>query len=648
MNRWAQIVIIVCSIGVVALAVLFADRIQPSGMATGDAAYVQVPAYGGYRATTSSRVELPYSDFVARVERNGVRNVTLQGPVIIGDLKNGKAFRTYAPDDPALIGRLTAHGVTVSAAAEDWQQGLLQDVLVEVVPMVLLLAVAIYAMQMPSGTRLRADFGRSRAKLIVEPKPRLTFADVAGADDARDELAEFVEFLEHPAKFLALGARIPKGCLLVGPPGTGKTLLARAIAGEANVPFFAVSGSDFVEMFVGVGASRVRDMFATAKKEAPCIIFVDEIDAIGRRRSASIGGNDEREQTLDQLLVEMDGIDTVQGVVILAATNRPDVLDPALLRPGRFDRQVFVPNPDLAGRERILKVHLRKVTADSDVDPRQLARGTPGFSGAGLANLVNEGALLAVRSGHPRITMDDLDRAKEKILLGPERRSLLITDDDRKRTAYRESGHALVAGHVPGNDPVRMVTILPRGTSLGATLALAEQDRRGFAKQEMDARIAMLLGGYVAEELLYGPDGTTAAAADDIRQATVLARRMVTEFGFSGALGPLCLAEGENGAVLGHSLTCRQSISKATAAAIDNEIRNILKQGEAAARAVLTQHRDDLDRLADALLDRETLCGGELQGFLLPASLDRPGTIIAPSSEANAAAALVGRGMPRA
>src|SRR5207342_3128415 len=425
------------------------------------------------------------------------------------------------------------------------------------------------------------SFGKSRAKLLTENQHRITFSDVAGVEEAKDDLQEIIAFLKDPKKFTKLGGRIPKGCLLVGPPGTGKTLLARAVAGEAGVPFFSISGSDFVEMFVGVGASRVRDLFVQGKKNAPCIIFIDEIDAVGRHRGAGLGGgNDEREQTLNQLLVEMDGFEANEGVILIAATNRPDVLDPALLRPGRFDRQVVVPNPDVAGREKILKVHMRKVPLAADVDPKIIARGTPGFSGADLANLVNEAALMAARRGKRSVGMHEFEHAKDKVMMGAERRSMVMTEDEKKLTAYHEAGHALCMLYAEGHDPLHKVTIIPRGRALGVTMFLPERDKYSQSKLEIEAMVASLFGGRCAEELIFGPEKVTTGAADDIRRATMLARRMVTEFGFSERLGPLRYSENEEEVFLGHSVTQRKNVSEATAKVIDEEIRRIVDEGE--------------------------------------------------------------------
>ncbi len=477
---------------------------------------------------------LAFSDFLNDVNRGQVSDVTIQGNTINGHFTDSRAFSTYAPNDPNLVGTLTKKGVRISAAPVDDNVPSLFGVLISWFPMLLLIGVWIFFMrQMQGGGGRAMGFGKSRARLLTEKVGRITFEDVAGIDEAKQELEEIVEYLKDPQKFQRLGGKIPKGVLLCGPPGTGKTLLARAIAGEANVPFFTISGSDFVEMFVGVGASRVRDMFEQGKKNAPCIIFIDEIDAVGRHRGAGLGGgNDEREQTLNQLLVEMDGFEANEGVILIAATNRPDVLDPALLRPGRFDRQVVVPNPDVVGREKILKVHMRKVPLATDVDPKIIARGTPGFSGADLANLVNEAALMAARRGKRSVAMSEFEQAKDKVMMGAERRSMVMTEDEKKLTAYHESGHALCMLYAEGHEPLHKVTIIPRGRALGITMYLPERDKYSQSKLEIKAMVASLFGGRVAEELIFGTEKVTTGAADDIRRATYLARRMVTEFGF--------------------------------------------------------------------------------------------------------------------
>jgi cell division protease FtsH len=544
--------------------------------------------------------------------------VTIQGNNISGHFTDSRAFTTYAPNDPNLVSRLTDKGVRITAAPVDENVPSLFGVLISWFPMLLLIGVWIFFMrQMQGGGGRAMGFGKSRARLLTEKVGRITFEDVAGIDEAKQELEEIVEYLKDPQKFQRLGGKIPKGVLLVGPPGTGKTLLARAIAGEANVPFFTISGSDFVEMFVGVGASRVRDMFEQGKKNAPCIIFIDEIDAVGRHRGAGLGGgNDEREQTLNQLLVEMDGFEANEGVILIAATNRPDVLDPALLRPGRFDRQVVVPNPDVVGREKILKVHMRKVPLASDVDAKIIARGTPGFSGADLANLVNEAALMAARKGKRSVAMSEFEQAKDKVMMGAERRSMVMTEDEKKLTAYHEAGHALCMLYAEGHEPLHKVTIIPRGRALGITMFLPERDKYSQSKLEIKAMVASLFGGRVAEELIFGADKVTTGAADDIRRATTLARRMVTEFGFSEKLGPLRYSENEEEVFLGHSVTQRKNVSEATAKVIDEEIRRIVDEGEQTARDILTSRLDELNALARGLLEYETLSADEIRRII--------------------------------
>ena len=562
--------------------------------------------------------KLAFSDFVAEVDRGQVASVNIQGQTISGHFADGRAFSTYAPQDPNLVSRLIGKGVRISAAPSEEGTPSLIGVLLSWFPMLLLIGVWVFFMrQMQAGGGKAMGFGKSRARLLTEKVGRVTFEDVAGIDEAKQELEEVVDFLKDPHKFQRLGGKIPKGVLLVGPPGTGKTLLARAIAGEANVPFFTISGSDFVEMFVGVGASRVRDMFEQGKKNAPCIIFIDEIDAVGRHRGAGLGGgNDEREQTLNQLLVEMDGFEANEGVILIAATNRPDVLDPALLRPGRFDRQVVVPNPDVGGREKIIKVHMKKVPLSPDVDARVIARGTPGFSGADLANLVNEAALLAARRGKRLVTMSEFEAAKDKVMMGAERRSMVMTEDEKKLTAYHEAGHALVGWFSPFHDPLHKVTIIPRGRALGLTMSLPERDRYGYARKELRARLAMMFGGRVAEEIIFGPDDVTTGASDDIRQATNLARRMVTEWGMSEKLGPLRFSENEEEIFLGHSVTQRKNVSEATARLIDEEVKSVIEQAEAKARSILTEHLEDLNRVAKALLEFETLSFDDIKAVL--------------------------------
>jgi cell division protease FtsH len=580
----------------------------------------QVFQSGGSR---TGRTETAYSDFLTQVNQGQVADVTIstsqnQGRSINGHTTNGNAFSTYAPEDPKLVEMLTAKGVKITAKPEDDSMNPLLTILINWAPLLIIAGAWIFVMrQMQANGGKAMGFGKSKARLLNERAGRVTFDDVAGIEEAKGELEEIVEFLKDPQKFQRLGGKIPKGCLLVGPPGTGKTLLARAIAGEANVPFFTISGSDFVEMFVGVGASRVRDMFEQGKKNAPCIIFIDEIDAVGRHRGAGLGGgNDEREQTLNQLLVEMDGFEANEGVILIAATNRPDVLDPALLRPGRFDRQIVVPNPDISGREHILKVHMRKVPLGPDVDARVIARGTPGFSGADLANLVNEAALLAARFGKRVVTMSDFEHAKDKVLMGTERRSMVMTDEEKLATAYHETGHAIVNLELPECDPLHKVTIIPRGRALGVTMALPEKDRYSYSKGWMESRIAMCFGGRIAEQLIYGESHLNSGAADDIRQATGMARRMVTEFGMSEKLGPLRYSENEEEVFLGHSVTQRKNVSDETAKLIDQEVRRIVEEGEAKARDILSKNLDGLHVVAKALLEYETLSGEEVQALL--------------------------------
>ena len=562
--------------------------------------------------------EMAYSDFIAQVKEGQVNEVTIQGQELNGTLSDGRAFKLYAPDDPELVPLLGKHNVKIKAQpAEDSTPSLFQ-ILISWFPFLILIGVWIFFMrQMQSGGGKAMGFGKSRARLLTERVGRVTFEDVAGIDEAKQELEEVVEFLRDPQKFQRLGGKIPKGVLLVGPPGTGKTLLARAIAGEANVPFFTISGSDFVEMFVGVGASRVRDMFEQGKKNAPCIIFIDEIDAVGRHRGAGLGGgNDEREQTLNQLLVEMDGFEANEGVILIAATNRPDVLDPALLRPGRFDRQVVVPNPDILGREQILKVHMRKVPLAPDVNARTIARGTPGFSGADLANLVNEAALLAARKNKRLVTMAEFEEAKDKVMMGTERRSMVMTEEEKEMTAYHEAGHAIVMIYAPEHEPLHKVTIIPRGRALGVTMWLPERDKYAHTVTELESRIASLFGGRVAEELIYGSEKITTGAGNDIQQATRLARAMVTEYGFSEKLGPLRYNENEEEVFLGHSVTQRKNMSDKTAQIIDEEIRAFVDKGEATARQILTEKLDGLHAVAKALLEYETITGDEVQAIL--------------------------------
>jgi len=570
--------------------------------------------------------EMAFSDFLAEVQSGQVRDVTIQGHQIKGHIQDGRAFATYAPNDPTLVNRLTEHGVRITAAPDDEGMPSLFSILISWFPMLLLIGVWIFIMrQMQGGSGKAMGFGKSRARLLTENRERATFDNVAGIDEAKQELEEVVDFLKDPQRFQRLGGKIPKGVLLMGPPGTGKTLLARAIAGEANVPFFSISGSDFVEMFVGVGASRVRDMFEQGKKNAPCLIFIDEIDAVGRHRGAGLGGgNDEREQTLNQLLVEMDGFESSEGVIIIVATNRPDVLDPALLRPGRFDRQVVVPVPDVVGREKILKVHMKKVAISPDVNARTIARGTPGFSGADLANLVNEAALLAARKMKRLVTMQEMEEAKDKVMMGAERRSMVMTEKEKKLTAYHESGHALVAVNMKESDPVHKATIIPRGRALGLVMRLPEGDRISESRAKLEADLAVAMGGRVAEELVFGRDHVTTGASQDIAMATQIASRMVTEWGMSDKLGPLTYKSNEQEVFLGHSVTQTQNISDATSELIDSEVRRIVETALAKATEILTEKRDKLEILAQGLLEYETLSGDEIAALLRGESIYRP------------------------
>ncbi len=566
-----------------------------------------------------SATPVAYSDFLSDVNQGRVQEVQIQGRILTGRLTDGQTtFQTYMPEDPSLVQRLTSKGVRVNAKPEEGEANPLIKTLLGWFPMLLLIGVWVFFMrQMQSGGGRAMGFGKSRARMLTEKQGRVTFEDVAGIDEAKSELQEIVEFLKDPQKFQRLGGKIPKGVLLVGPPGTGKTLLARAIAGEANVPFFTISGSDFVEMFVGVGASRVRDMFEQGKKNAPCIIFIDEIDAVGRHRGAGLGGgNDEREQTLNQMLVEMDGFESNEGVILIAATNRPDVLDPALLRPGRFDRQVVVPNPDVGGREKILRVHMRKVPLASDVDPKTIARGTPGFSGADLANLVNEAALLAARLGKRVVAMGEFENAKDKVMMGAERRSLVMTEAEKRMTAYHESGHALTALHEPEHDPVHKATIIPRGRALGLVMSLPETDRLSHSKAWLLAKLTMALGGRVAEEIVFGEDKVSSGASSDIKQATEIARRMVTEWGMSEKLGLIAYGDNSQEVFLGHSVTQSKNVSEGTAREIESEVKRIIDAAYEKAKLILTENVDELHRLARGLLEYETLSGDEIKQVL--------------------------------
>jgi cell division protease FtsH len=566
------------------------------------------PAADGRRGA-----EIPYSEFLNNVDAKSVTEVRIKGRRLSGKLENGSEFTTYAPDDPNMVAQLRKSGVKIEAIPAKDEVPSILSMLVSWFPMLLLIAVWIFFMrQMQSGSGRAMGFGKSKAKLLTERHGRVTFEDVAGVDEAKSDLQEIVEFLRDPQKFQRLGGRIPRGALLVGPPGTGKTLIARAVAGEANVPFFTISGSDFVEMFVGVGASRVRDMFEQAKKNAPCIIFIDEIDAVGRHRGAGLGGgNDEREQTLNQLLVEMDGFEANEGVIIIAATNRPDVLDPALLRPGRFDRQIVVPNPDVNGREKILRVHMRKVPLAPDVDPKVIARGTPGFSGADLANLVNEAALLAARRNKRLVTQDEFEDSKDKVMMGAERKSMAMTEEEKKATAIHEAGHAVVNVLVAENDPLHKVTIIPRGRALGVTMSLPERDKLSYSKKWCEARLAMTFGGRVAEQIAYGKEHLNTGASSDITQATNIARSMVTEWGMSEKLGPLLYNGNQQEVFLGHSIGQQKNISEDTARLIDEEVRRIVTDGEKKAWEVLSANVEKLNAVADALMEYETISGEE-------------------------------------
>src|ERR1051326_2742314 len=543
---------------------------------------------------------------------------SIQGPEIHGTYTDGRAFNTYAPNDPTLVQKLYSKGVQITARPPGENVPWFVSLLVSWLPFIALIGVWIFLSRQMQGAGGKAlGFGKSRAKLLTEAHGRVTFEDVAGVDEAKQDLQEIVEFLRDPGKFQRLGGRIPRGVLLVGPPGTGKTLLARAIAGEANVPFFTISGSDFVEMFVGVGASRVRDMFEQAKKNAPCIIFIEEIDAVARHRGAGLGGgNDEREQTLNQLLVEMDGFEANEGIILIAATNRPDVLDPALLRPGRFDRQIVVPNPDVVGRERILRVHVRKVPLAPDVDLKVVARGTPGFSGADLMNLVNEAALLAARRSKRIVTMHEFEDAKDKVMMGAERRTLVMTEDEKRLTAYHEGGHAIVAFNVPATDPVHKATIIPRGRALGMVMQLPERDKLSMSLEQMTSRLAIMMGGRVAEELVFGKEKVTSGAASDIEQATKLARMMVTRWGLSEELGTVSYGENQDEVFLGMSVSRTQNASEATVQKIDAEIKRLVEEGYNEATKILTEKRADLETLAKGLLEYETLTGDEIIDLL--------------------------------
>ncbi|MBK5964426.1 ATP-dependent metalloprotease [Thiocystis minor] len=582
-------------------------------------AIVLMSVFNNFTTTQSIPRSLNYSDFIEHVKAGSVKEVTIQGRRIEGVNASGQRFTTYSPGDDGLVGDLLNNNVIIKAAPPE-KQSVLMQILINWFPLLILIGIWIVfmrQMQGGAGGRGAMSFGKSRARMLSEDQVKVTFQDVAGAEEAKEEVVEMVDFLRDPTKFQKLGGKIPKGVLMVGPPGTGKTLLARAIAGEAKVPFFNISGSDFVEMFVGVGASRVRDMFEQAKKHAPCIIFIDEIDAVGRHRGAGLGGgHDEREQTLNQLLVEMDGFEGNEGVIVIAATNRPDVLDPALLRPGRFDRQVVVPLPDVRGREQILKVHMRKIPAAEDVKASILARGTPGFSGADLANLINEAALFAARSNKKLVEMDDLEKAKDKIMMGAERRSMVMTEDEKRLTAVHESGHAIVGRLVPDHDPVHKVSIIPRGRALGVTLFLPEEDRFSYSKQRLESSISSLFGGRLAEELVYGVESVTTGAQNDIHRATEIARNMVTKWGLSDKLGPLTYSDEQQEVFLGHSVTQHKSVSDETTHLIDEEIRHLVERNYERARTILIEHMDKLHAMVDALMKYETIDAAQIDDIM--------------------------------
>jgi len=561
--------------------------------------------------TNSKTQEISYSDFIKSINSNQVTEVMLTGRVINGTLQGGSKFSTYSPetDNKAMIGDLLKSGVVIKA--KPLEQSVWMQIFISSFPFLIIIAIWLYFMRQMQGGGGKGgalSFGKSKARLLSEDQIKINFGDVAGVDEAKEEVSELVEFLRDPAKFQKLGGKIPRGVLMVGSPGTGKTLLAKAIAGEAKVPFFTISGSDFVEMFVGVGASRVRDMFEQAKKHSPCIIFIDEIDAVGRHRGAGLGGgHDEREQTLNQLLVEMDGFEGNEGVIVIAATNRPDVLDPALLRPGRFDRQVVVPLPDMLGREQILKVHMRKVPVSDNVNAKVIAQGTPGFSGADLANLVNEAALFAARYNKRLVEMNEFDKAKDKIMMGAERRSMVMNDDEKKLTAYHEAGHAIVGLKVPSHDPVYKVSIIPRGRALGVTMFLPEEDRYSYSKERLESQISSLFGGRIAEELIFGKEKVTTGASNDIQRSTELAHNMVTQWGLSEKLGPMVFGEEEGEVFLGKSVTQHKNLSDETAHVIDEEIRNIVDRNYSRSEKILKENIDILHAMSDALMKYETI-----------------------------------------
>jgi cell division protease FtsH len=596
----------------------------------------------------ASSTDIAFSQLLTEVDQGHVRDVQIQGPDIHGTFTNGTSFQTYAPSDPTLVKRLYDAKVQITAKPPGDNVPWFVSLLVSWLPFIALIGVWIFlSRQMQGGAGKAMGFGKSRAKMLTEAHGRVTFEDVAGVDEAKQDLQEIVEFLRDPGKFQRLGGRIPRGVLLVGPPGTGKTLIARAVAGEANVPFFTISGSDFVEMFVGVGASRVRDMFEQAKKNAPCIIFIDEIDAVGRHRGAGLGGgNDEREQTLNQLLVEMDGFEANEGVILIAATNRPDVLDPALMRPGRFDRQVVVSNPDIMGREQILKVHVRKVPLAPDVNLKTIARGTPGFSGADLMNLVNEAALTAARRNKRMVTQSEFEEAKDKVMMGAERRSMVMTEEDKLLTAYHEAGHAIVALNVPSHDPIHKATIIPRGRALGMVQSLPEADRHSHTREWCVSKLAMAFGGREAEVQKFGAEKVTNGATGDIQQATGLARAMVMEWGMSDKLGRVRYQSNEQEVFLGHSVARSTNISDDTARLIDSEIRSLIEAGELEARRIISEKRDQWEAIAQALLEYETLTGEEINDLLKGKKPNRE-SVVEPSTPRASAVPPAGKPRPR-
>ncbi|MDG4557730.1 MAG: ATP-dependent zinc metalloprotease FtsH [Candidatus Contendobacter sp.] len=584
-------------------------------------AVVLMSVFNSFGPKVAPSAQMSYSTFLQDAKQGRIKQVTIDGRTIQGRTDSGERFTTYSPetDNSAMIGTLLNHGVEIEGQPPE-KQGLLMQIFISWFPMLLLIGIWVFFLrQMQGGGAGRGamSFGKSRARMMSEDQIKVTFADVAGVDEAKEEVGELVEFLRDPSKFQKLGGKIPRGVLMVGSPGTGKTLLARAIAGEAKVPFFSISGSDFVEMFVGVGASRVRDMFEQAKKHAPCIIFIDEIDAVGRHRGAGLGGgHDEREQTLNQLLVEMDGFEGNEGIIVIAATNRPDVLDPALLRPGRFDRQVVVPLPDVRGREQILKVHMRKVPLSDNVKPSVIARGTPGFSGADLANLVNEAALFAARANKRDVDMDDFEKAKDKIMMGAERKSMVMSEEEKKLTAYHEAGHAIVGRLVPSHDPVYKVSIIPRGRALGVTMFLPEGDRYSFSKQRLESQISSLFGGRIAEGLIFGAEFVTTGAQNDIERATDIARNMVTKWGLSERLGPLTYSEDDGEVFLGRSVTRHKNVSDETAHVIDEEIRAVINRNYQRSEQLLRDHFDKLHAMADALIKYETIDSDQIDDIM--------------------------------